>query len=443
MVSNYNDTIFAVTTGTGRSPTAMVRISGTRARHVPAVFGFDMPETRRAGVRVLEGGGRKIDEAIIIFFKGPQSYTGEDVLELQLHGGKAVIEAVLSVLGGQDHFRAADPGEFSRRAVINGRIDLTEAEGINDLISAETEAQRAQSFSQMEGGVARKLMVWRDGIVSALAHIEAYIDFPEEDVPEETVRGLEVRLGGLLLEMRNSLEDGRRGEILREGLKVAVIGPPNAGKSTLVNWMAKRDLAITSNTAGTTRDVIEVRLDLDGYPVVVADTAGLRKSSDPIELEGIRRARNWAEQADIRILVLDAAQPDLGQNEEIRKNPDDVVLVNKIDLLKPEDTTDRELKISLKEGSGLEQFLGKLKELAQSKMGGVEPAIVTRVRHRKAMEESVSRLQDGIGGLAEGREPEIIAEDVRAAVRALGRITGEVDIEDLLEIVFRDFCIGK
>ncbi|MBT4206543.1 MAG: GTP-binding protein, partial [Proteobacteria bacterium] len=274
MDHSYDDTIFSLATAVGRSATAMIRISGSRVRDLSSIFNFDMPEPKVAKLRILAHQKQRLDQSIILFFKGPESYTGEDVIEFHIHGGRAVIESIYKVLITQTGFRLAENGEFSRRAVVNGRIDLTAAEGINDLINAQTEAQRIQGLQQLEGGLRRQLEIWSESIKTYGAHIEAYIDFPDEEIPSDVLTKLVIDIQETGIEMEKFLDDGRKGEILRDGMKVAVIGPPNVGKSSFVNWLTKRDIAITSQEAGTTRDIIEANINLSGYPVIVADTAG-------------------------------------------------------------------------------------------------------------------------------------------------------------------------
>ncbi len=331
MVNNYDDTIFSLATAVGRAATAMVRISGPRVNDVPELLGFARPEPKIASLRTLKHQKKKLDQSIVLFFSGPESYTGEDVMELHLHGGRAVIEGVYSALSAQEGFRFAENGEFSKRAVMNGRIDLTEAEGINDLINAETEAQRDQGLNQLEGALRLQLEKWSKDLKRFGAYIEAYIDFPDEEIPENILNDLLQGVEATNKELKEFVDDDRKGEILRSGLKVAVIGPPNVGKSSFVNWLTKRDIAITSEKAGTTRDIVEAHLDLGGYPVTVADTAGIRASEDTIEQEGIRRARGWAESADLRVLVLDPETiENANQFGDLLKS-DDPVLINKAD----------------------------------------------------------------------------------------------------------------
>ncbi|MBH67205.1 MAG: tRNA uridine-5-carboxymethylaminomethyl(34) synthesis GTPase MnmE [Rhodospirillaceae bacterium] len=443
MTTRYDETIFALATTPGRSSIAVIRISGELAKTVCGIFNFQAPPPRVAGVRALEDARRKLDEAMVIFFEGPRSFTGEDMVELHLHGGRAVVEAILGALGKQPGLRMAEAGEFTKRAVINGKIDLTEAEGVNDLISAQTEAQRVQSLHQMEGGPGKQFNEWCNTMVQMAAHVEAYIDFPEEEIPKDILAGIEGNINSMIDDMEDHLNDNRRGEILRDGLRVAVIGPPNAGKSSFVNWLAQRDIAITSDQAGTTRDIIEVSLDLDGYPAVLADTAGLRESIDPLETKGIERAREWAKMADIRIILVAAPELRCWQKSWAPTGPDDIVIINKIDLENPVNQPPGMLKISLKKKEGLTSVLERLHAVAKNKMSGQEPAIITKARHREALEASVAGLKRAQQTIRGACEPELLAEDFRATIQSLGRVTGRVDIEDLLDVIFNDFCIGK
>jgi tRNA modification GTPase len=445
MANNYDDTIFSLATAVGRAATAMVRISGPRVNDVPELLGFARPEPKIASLRTLKHQKKKLDQSIVLFFNGPESYTGEDVMELHLHGGRAVIEGVYSALSAQEGFRFAENGEFSKRAVMNGRIDLTEAEGINDLINAETEAQRDQGLNQLEGALRLQLEKWSKDLKRFGAYIEAYIDFPDEEIPENILNDLLQGVEATNKELKEFVDDDRKGEILRSGLKVAVIGPPNVGKSSFVNWLTKRDIAITSEKAGTTRDIVEAHLDLGGYPVTVADTAGIRASEDTIEQEGIRRARGWAESADLRVLVLDPETiENANQFGDLLKG-DDPVLINKADQVA---TTKKKMAVgyplvSVKTGYGLERALSELTTIAKKKMGTQRLTTITQARHRARLNDCLVALKKAHFGLQNHADLELIAEDFRSAIYCIGRITGHIDIEDLLDVVFKEFCIGK
>ena len=443
MSQNFEDTILALATGSLHAATALIRISGNAASTTANILGFKLQKQRLASVAILKDGERKLDEALVIFFKGPRSYTGEDVMELHVHGGRAVIEAVINTLQKQGGFRIAEPGEFTKRAVLNGKMDLTKAEGINDLIQAETEAQRVQSFAQVDGALSEIAFGWREKAIKMAAHIEAYIDFPDEEIPESTLTSLGDEMSVLIRDIEKGLNDGRRGEILREGFRVAVIGPPNAGKSTLVNWLSKRPVSIISEQPGTTRDVLEASLDLGGYPVIIADTAGLRASTDPIENEGIKRAQEWAKTANTRLILLEPST-EAGFLERLKPNPEcDLVVLNKIDLLPRDLKKEETLAISLKDEIGLDKLLNRLKKIASKRMVGEEPPVITRTRHREALQSCLNSIKSAKTALLSDEEPEIVAEELRAATKSLGRVVGAVDVEDLLDVVFGDFCIGK
>ena len=443
MSQNFEDTILALATGSLHAATALIRISGNAASTTANILGFKLQKQRLASVAILKDGERKLDEALVIFFKGPRSYTGEDVMELHVHGGRAVIEAVINTLQKQGGFRIAEPGEFTKRAVLNGKMDLTKAEGINDLIQAETEAQRVQSFAQVDGALSEIAFGWREKAIKIAAHVEAYIDFPDEEIPESTLTSLGDEMSVLIRDIEKSLNDGRRGEILREGFRVAVIGPPNAGKSTLVNWLSKRPVSIISEQPGTTRDVLEASLDLGGYPVIIADTAGLRASTDPIENEGIKRAQEWAKTANSRLILLEPST-EAGFLERLKPNPEcDLVVLNKIDLLPRDFKKEQTLAISLKDEIGLDKLLNGLKKIVSKNMVGQEPPVITRTRHREALQSCLNSIKAAKTALLSDEEPEIVAEELRAATKSLGRVVGAVDVEDLLDVVFGDFCIGK
>lgn len=380
---------------------------------------------------------------MVVWFAAPDTETGEPMAELHLHGGRAVVGAALDALAHLGFCRLAEPGEFTRRAFEHGKLDLTEAEGIADLVAAETAAQRRQALQQMDGALHRLYEDWRGRGLRALAHLEAAIDFPDEDLPERLADEVRVAVTGLQGEIAAHLED-RRGERLRDGLSIAIIGPPNAGKSSLLNLLARREAAIVSETAGTTRDVIEVHLDLGGWPVVLADTAGLRDSGDAIEQEGVRRARARADSADLRVLVLDASgdwraemQAITGSTE--RWNPArDIVVANKADLVAIDDPG--VVTLSTMSGTGLPRLLARLAASAEASMqegAGAPP--LTRARHREALLECQASLERAL----DAPEVALTAEDLRLALRALGRITGTVRLDELLDVIFRDFCIGK
>lgn len=425
---------------------AVIRLSGPRAGDaLEALTRRPLPSPRRMTLRTLldPSTGEAFDKGLVVWFVAPHTETGEPMVELHLHGGRAVVGAALDALGGLDFCRLAEPGEFTRRAFEHGKLDLTEAEGIADLVAAETAAQRRQALQQMEGALHRVYEDWRAKGLRALAHLEAAIDFPDEDLPEGLADEVRVAIAGLQAEIAAHLKD-RRGERLRDGLSIAIIGPPNAGKSSLLNLLARREAAIVSETAGTTRDVIEVHLDLGGWPVVLADTAGLRESADAIEQEGVRRARARAAAADLRMLVLDASGDWQAERQALIGATDrwdparDIVVVNKIDLAAVEE--DGIVALSTTTGAGLPGLLARLEQSAEISMqegAGAPP--LTRARHREALTDCQAALTRAL----DAPEVALAAEDLRLALRAIGRITGAVRLDELLDVIFRDFCIGK
>jgi tRNA modification GTPase len=450
------ETIFALSTPPGRSGIAVVRLSGPAAgAALEALAGRPRPPARLARLVRLRDpdGGAAIDDALVLWFPGPASVTGEDMAELHLHGGRAVVAAAIETLSRRPGLRPAEPGEFTRRAFDHGKLDLSEVEGLADLVDAETEAQRRQALRQMAGELSRVIEGWLARLLPALAHLEAAIDFSEEDLPEDLITPTCATLGELSREIGAFLADDRRGERLRDGLQIAIIGPPNSGKSSLLNALARRDVAIVSETAGTTRDVIEVHLDLGGYPVTLADTAGLRAlqggAGDRIEREGMRRARRRAAGADLTLAVFDVTSwPRLDSEGLALVDRNCLVVLNKADLrpdapveLETAKVRDRPVfAISAMTGQGLGGLLEDLERRVRDSLGvvGAAPA-VTRARHRKALEDCRTALERAAGA----ELPELIAEDLRLALRALGRLTGQVDVEDILDVIFRDFCIGK
>ena len=382
--------------------------------------------------------GDALDDGLVLWFPAPRSATGEDVAELHLHGSRAVLDAVMQVLARLG-LRLAEPGEFTRRAFLNGKLDLLQAEAIADLAAAETEAQRRQAMRQLGGELGDVYRGWRDRLTRILAHLEAAIDFPDEDLPPEIEDRIAGETEAVVAEIERHLADGHRGERLRDGIDVAIVGPPNAGKSSLLNRIARRDVAITSPVPGTTRDVIEVAIDLGGYPVVLADTAGLRDSADAIEQEGKRRAVQRAEQAEIRLFVFDVAHPAEAAGASAWPGADTILVASKIDLVPAgTDPSPPALPVSALTGEGIDKLLTALGErVAQTYR--IEAPVLTRARHRQALEEAAASLRRSFSAAF----PELRAEDLRLALRSLGRITGAVDVEDLLDVIFRDFCIGK
>jgi tRNA modification GTPase len=433
--AHSGDTIFALASGAGRAGIAVIRLSGMQADNaLQALTRTPLPPARRATVRTLYGlsNDERIDTALVVRFEEPHSYTGENIVELQTHGGRAVVAALLARLGVMPGLRLAEPGEFTRRAVENGRLDLTQAEAVADLVNAETEAQRRQAQRQFEGHLGALYETWRSRLIRAAAWVEAAIDFPDEEIPEGALADSRRVVEEVLAEIGRHLDDGRRGEILRDGLHVAVIGPPNAGKSSLVNALAQRDVAIVSEAPGTTRDVLEVRLDLKGYPVILADTAGLREGADAIEREGVRRALARAEAADARVLVLDGSRAGEAPRAEA-----DIIVWNKADIARRDARAG--IWLSALTGEGLAELIDRLAELASGLSS--EAPVVTRARHRTSLAEAAADLDAALG--APPAAHELKAEHLRRALTSIGRITGRVDLDELLDVVFRDFCIGK
>lgn len=432
-------TIFALASGAGVSGVAVIRVSGPEAgRAIEALTGRALPAPRQAALRRLDDlAGREIDQGLVLWFPGPGSFTGEDVAEFQIHGGRAVIQAVLAALGRLPGLAPAEPGAFTRRAFDHGRLDLTQVEGLADLIAAETEAQRIQALRQLDGDLGRLVEDWRQALILCLAHLEAAIDFIEDDLPDDLIADLRPRVEALAAVISAHLSQARAGERLREGLTVVILGAPNAGKSSLLNRLAGREAAIVSSIAGTTRDPIEVHLDLDGLPVVLVDTAGLREAADEIEREGIRRAEARAARADLKLLLLDATAPETHGPMSGRFDSDTLLIINKADLAAGAGSG--ALAVSAHTGEGIEALVAAIAEKARQRLTPGAAAL-TRERHAVALRDCL----DGLRRFLDAPEdPELAAEDLRLAARALGRITGRVDVEDVLDVIFSEFCIGK
>lgn len=452
MAADSITTIFAAATAAGRAGVAVLRISGPRAgTALAALTGAPLPAARRATRRRFTNphSGETLDDGLALWFPTPASFTGEDIVELHLHGSRAVLASVIAVLGAMPGLRLAEPGEFTRRAFQNGKLDLAQVEGLADLVAAETAAQARQALRQLDGEFGRRAENWRERLTFALAHAEAEIDFADEDLPGGLIAAQREAASRIAREIVAVLDDGGRGERLRAGVAVAIVGPPNAGKSTLLNLLARREAAIVSPVPGTTRDVIEVALDLGGYAVTLADTAGLRaladdaKGHDAIEAEGIRRAAARARNADLRLVLLDAAAgPTLRDLAEILAQ-DDIIAVNKTDLAPTPWSIDNRavLGVSLKTGQGvgalIEALAVRVRTLCEA--GAGDAALITRARHREAL----TMCRDALVRAQDATAPELFAEDLRLALRAIGRIAGRVDVEDILDRIFREFCIGK
>ena len=436
-----DQTIYALSSGRPPSAIAIVRVSGAAAGAALERLAGKIP-TPRTARRVLlrDPKGQAIDDAVTLWFPGPTSATGEDVAEFHVHGGRAVLASLFASLSEIENVRAAEPGEFTRRAFENGKLDLTEAEGLDDLIHADTDRQRRQALRQLKGLLGNRARDWRAQIIEASALIEAGIDFSDEaDVPAELIAPALGKIKTLLGEITEVLAAQGRTERLRDGLVVAIAGPPNVGKSTLMNQLARREVAIVSPHAGTTRDIIEVQLDLDGYPVTVIDTAGIRETDDPVEQEGVRRARARAAEADLVLWLTDAD----GATPTAESDAPIWLVRNKIDLdsARTPKQSESTYAISASRGDGLSELIAALVGHAQEFFGAAEVGLIGRQRQRGLLQQAASSLQRSIDVI--GRGEELAAEDLRSAAYALGRLLGQVDVEDILDVIFREFCIGK
>ena len=438
-----NDTIFAPATPPGRGAVAIVRVSGPRTsealRHIAGEL---LPEPRRATLRRLRGpDGEEVDEALVLWFPGPSSYTGEDAAELHVHGGAAVTAALVDVLAGEG-LRLAEPGEFTRRAFEYGRMDLSQAEAVADLVAAETSGQRRQALAQLAGALSARYDGWRDALLDVLALLEAAIDFPDEEIPQHLETSAGEALERLLQEMQSAAGDAR-GERVRDGVRIALVGAPNVGKSSLLNALLGRDAAIVTEIAGTTRDVVEAPLVVNGQLVLLADTAGLRTTADVIEAEGVRRARAWAERADLRVGVVDRTRPKTLAAVEGLLRAGDVLAFNKSDLAEGsplEDVSGLRVESSASSG-GVETLRAVIGSKVEQITSRREFPAVTRARHRTLLLEAGSYLQRSLDDIRRG--PELVAENVRLALRSLERVAGRSDPEAVLDRVFTSFCIGK
>jgi len=432
-------TIFAPATPPARSAIAVIRLSGPLSAKAVAVLAGRLPTPRRASLRILRCGGREIDQALVVWFPGPHSFTGEDSAELHLHGGLAVVEAVASALLKLG-LRPAEPGAFTRRALENGKLDLAQAEGLADLIDAETEAQRRQALEQLGGALGRRHEKWRALMLESLASLEAAVDFPDEDLPEDVSDRAGGPLRTLVWELERALADGPRGEVVRDGFRVALIGAPNAGKSSLLNRLAGRDAAIVAATPGTTRDVVEVPMVLNGFKLLLADTAGLRVTEDLVEAEGVRRAEAWAASAHLRLWVVEPAQDIPARPNAV--SPGDLLVLSKSDIGRaPVEFPDLEqVATSVAAGGGLDHLRKVLRRRVAAVAAGEDFPAVTRERHRSALQDALSHAR---GALASLDRPELAAEDARLASGALERVAGRVMPDDVLDLVFASFCIGK
>ena len=442
-------TIFALSTGPGTSGIAVIRISGEEtSKIIKLLTGKTIPKPRVATLRKINkiNTSELIDEGLILWFPGPESYTGEDMAEIQVHGSKAVVEALHSTLSDIENCRLAEPGEFTKLAFQNGKINLLKAESIADLISSETEIQRQQAIKIMNGKSADQFNYLRDKLLKILAHVEAKIDFPEEDLPNNILDEIKNSSDEVIIKIKKILNDQKVGERIREGFKIAILGPTNAGKSSLMNHLSNRDVAIVSEIAGTTRDVIETHLNLDGYPVTISDTAGIRDSKDEIEKKGIKLSLNRAEEADLKLVVVEAKNLEFTDILKGLLDDNAILVVNKSDLL--EKDIDPQIKkinhvlISIKENKNVEELISKIKNNLKNKFISSDDILITRERHRQHLQQCLDHLNN-FNQKKEIEDFDKAAEDLRLATRHLGMIVGKVDVEEILGSIFNDFCIGK
>jgi len=442
-------TIYALSTGPGVSGVAIIRISGSESSEViKSLTGKGLPKPRLATLRKINyiNSSELIDEGLIIWFPGPESYTGQDMAEIHVHGGKAVIQAIHHSLSKIKNCRLAEPGEFTKLAFQNGKINLLKAESIGDLISAETEIQRQQAIKIMKGRSAEQFNLLRQKLLKSLSHIEAKIDFPDEDLPSNILKEIKKNSEEVLNSIVKILNDQKVGERIREGFKIAILGPANAGKSSLLNYLSNRDVAIVSEIAGTTRDVIETHLNIDGYPVIVSDTAGIRESKNEIEKKGIKLSLRSAEEADLKLVVVDAKNPDFTGVLRSLLDENAILVINKSDLLDGEiDTEIKNLNhvlISIKENFNIEELILKIKNNLKNKFITSDDILITRERHRQHLKQCLDYLKN-FNKKNELEDFDKAAEDLRLATRHLGMIVGKVDVEEILGSIFNDFCIGK
>jgi len=442
-------TIYALSTGPGISGVAIIRLSGEDSLNViKALTHKDLPPPRNVALRKIFKPNSKdlIDEGLIMWFAGPESYTGEDMAEIHVHGSKAVIDALHTSISKIENCRLAEPGEFTKLAFQNGKIDLLQAESIADLISSETEIQRQQAIKIMNGKSAVQFNFLREKLLKILSHVEAKIDFPDEDLPNNISDEIKNSSREIIKKIEKILNDQKIGERIREGFKIAIIGPTNAGKSSLLNYLSNRDVAIVSEIAGTTRDVIEIHLNIDGYPVIVSDTAGIRESKNEIEKKGIKLSLNRAEQADLKLVVVDAKKLDFSDVLKGLLDQNAILVINKSDLLRgdidPEIKKLNHVLISIKEKLNIDELISKIKNNLKNKFMTSDDVLITRERHRQHLEQCLEHLKN-FNKKNEDDDFDKAAEDLRLATRHLGMIVGKVDVEEILGTIFNDFCIGK
>ena len=442
-------TIYALSTGPGISGIAVIRISGPETSKVIEILtNKKLPKPRIASLRKINkiNTSELIDEGLILWFPGPESYTGEDMAEIQVHGSKAVIDALHSSISQIENCRMAEPGEFTKLAFQNGKINLLKAESVADLISSETEIQRQQAIKIMDGKSADQFNFLREKLLKILSYVEAKIDFPDEDLPNDILDEIKNNSNDVIKKIEKILNDQKVGERIREGFKIAILGPTNAGKSSLINHLSNRDVAIVSEIAGTTRDVIETHLNIDGYPVIISDTAGIRESKDEIEKKGIKLSLNRAEEADLKLVVVDAKSPDFTDVLKGLLDENAILVINKSDLLEKE--IDSEIKninhvlISIKDNKNIDELISKIKNNLKNKFITSDDILITRERHRQHLEQCLDHLNN-FNKKKEIEDFDKAAEDLRLATRHLGMIVGKVDVEEILGSIFNDFCIGK
>ena len=444
-------TIFALSSGKGRAGVSVIRLSGpeTKSAIMMLTKKSSCPHPREAVLRWFYDPetGERIDQGLLIYFEGPNSFTGEDVAEFHIHGGYSVVAGFLEALSKIENLRSAEAGEFTRRAFDNRKLDLTAAEGLADLINAETEAQRRQALRQMDGHLAKIYENWRSDITSAMAYLEADIDFSDEEIPDDVTARIKPIIKKLYGEIETHLAEGHRGERLRHGLQVVILGAPNAGKSSFLNYLSKRDIAIVSDIAGTTRDLLEVHLNVSGFPVNITDTAGIRESRDVIEKEGIRRAEEKAKQSDLKIILIDVSEQNIGSDMGYLIDDNSMILLNKNDLVDeklPSIDGNNAIgiwSVSMKTGEGLGEFMKAFEKEVENRMAFTDAPSLTRTRHRANLTSALEHLDRFLE--ADHFELELLSEDLRMAVRDIGKITGLVDVEDILGKIFSEFCIGK
>ena len=442
-------TIYALSSGPGISGVAVIRLSGQdTSKVIQLLTGKEPPKPRVATLRKINkiNTSELIDEGLILWFPGPESYTGEDMAEIQVHGSKAVVDALHSSLSDIENCRLAEPGEFTKLAFQNGKINLLKAESIADLISSETEIQRQQAIKIMNGKSSDQFNFLREKLLKILSHVEAKIDFPEEDLPNNILDEIKNSSDEVINKIKKILNDQKVGERIREGFKIAILGPTNAGKSSLMNHLSNRDVAIVSEIAGTTRDVIETHLNIDGYPVIISDTAGIRDSQDEIEKKGIKLSLNRGEEADLKLVVVDAKSLDFTDVLKGLLDENAILVINKSDLLEkdidPEIKKTNHVLISIKENKNIEELILKIKNNLKNKFLTSDDILITRERHRQHLQQCLDHLNN-FNQKKEIEDFDKAAEDLRLATRHLGMIVGKVDVEEILGSIFNDFCIGK